>query len=331
MRGHHAEGRHWLARVLALPAPPSKARLRALHGAGMLQNYAGNRAEAHACLDEALAVSRALGDPVEEARCFRFAGLLAQEAGDFAAARRHYQAGLDLARGRDAPRDEARLLRSLGALAHDEGDFDGSRPPLEESLALWRQIGSPLGAVSALMILGQTALAQADYATARACHEECLSLTEAFGSAPTVAWCWGNLADVALADGRIAEAESLYARSLERHAALESWLGAAESFRGLGAAAATWLGRPPAEWPAGANAASLGERTARLFGVHDALRERLRIPLTAFWRAHYEGCAAAARQALGDAAYRAAWEAGRALPLDQAVRAAVAAPLAPGS
>jgi non-specific serine/threonine protein kinase len=327
MRGYHAEGRLWLTRVLALPSTPSRSRVRALLGAGNLQHLGGNRDAARAYLAEAIAMSRTLGDGIAIARCVRFAGLLAQEEGNFSAARQHYQEALIIVRAEGAPHwEEARLLRSLGALALDEGDLDGARQSLEESLAIWRRLHNPLGVVSALMMLGHTALAQGDYVTGQACHEETVQLCEEISSTPTIAWCYGNLADVVLADNRIAEAEALYLQSLQLHAPLDSLLGVAEVLRGLGAAAATWLSHPEATWPAGSSAAGLGTRTARLFGAHDAIRARLRIPLTRFWQEHYESCAAHARRALGEEAYLAAWTAGRDLPLEQTIHYALGDP-----
>jgi hypothetical protein len=59
-------------------------------------------------------------------------------------------------------------------------------------------------------------------------------------------------------------------------------------------------------------------RAARLFGAAEALREEAEIPLPAVDRAGYEECIAAARRALGDGRFAAAWAAGRALPPYQA-------------
>ena len=60
-------------------------------------------------------------------------------------------------------------------------------------------------------------------------------------------------------------------------------------------------------------------RTPRLLGAAEALRERMANPLQPRERAEYERYLNRAREALGEAAAAAGWEAGRALSLEQAV------------
>jgi hypothetical protein len=66
------------------------------------------------------------------------------------------------------------------------------------------------------------------------------------------------------------------------------------------------------------------ERAARLLGAADALRDAIGAPLPPVYRAAHEHDMATARTALGDAAFAAAWAAGRALALEQAVAEALA-------
>jgi hypothetical protein len=61
------------------------------------------------------------------------------------------------------------------------------------------------------------------------------------------------------------------------------------------------------------------ERTARLCGAAEALRDILCLPLGPVDRAEYERNVAAARAALGKEAFVAAWAEGRAMTLEQAV------------
>jgi hypothetical protein len=71
------------------------------------------------------------------------------------------------------------------------------------------------------------------------------------------------------------------------------------------------------------------ERAARLFGVAEALREILGVPVLRHslsipaLRGTYERDVAAIRAALGAEACGAAWAAGRALPLEDAVAEAL--------
>ncbi len=69
-------------------------------------------------------------------------------------------------------------------------------------------------------------------------------------------------------------------------------------------------------------------RAARLLGAIAALREDLEFPRLPSILADYERAVAAVKDALGDAAYVSAWEAGRILSLDDAVAEALAEEIA---
>jgi hypothetical protein len=62
-----------------------------------------------------------------------------------------------------------------------------------------------------------------------------------------------------------------------------------------------------------------GERAAQLFGAAEALREAIGAPLPSIDRADYDRSVAAARVVLGEEAFLAAWAAGRAMTMEQAV------------
>jgi hypothetical protein len=77
---------------------------------------------------------------------------------------------------------------------------------------------------------------------------------------------------------------------------------------------------------AAALAATLGraQRAARLYGAAAALRAAKGVPLPPYLRAAHDGTVTGVRAALGDA-FAAAWAAGKALPLEQAVAEALEA------
>jgi hypothetical protein len=68
------------------------------------------------------------------------------------------------------------------------------------------------------------------------------------------------------------------------------------------------------------------ERAARLFGAGAVLRERLGADLPAIGRRSHDRGVAAVRAALGDADFEAAWAAGQALSLEQAIAEALQEP-----
>jgi hypothetical protein len=65
-------------------------------------------------------------------------------------------------------------------------------------------------------------------------------------------------------------------------------------------------------------------RAARLWGAAAALREQIGAPMWPIDRPEYERRVAACHTALGDEAFEAAWQAGRALSWEQAADAALA-------
>jgi hypothetical protein len=67
------------------------------------------------------------------------------------------------------------------------------------------------------------------------------------------------------------------------------------------------------------------ERAARVYGAAAALRAGIGVALPLADRAGHERMVATARAVLGEDAYAAAWAAGQALPLQQAISEAVAA------
>src|SRR5262249_50997859 len=134
---------------------------------------------------------------------------------------------------------------------------------------------------------------------------ECRATGNAYGAGIALM----NLARVARARGEYVRADALFAESLALRWELGDKLGTAACLRGLATTAAL-TGR----W----------ERAARLFGAAEALREAIGAPVPRH-HARYDQTVAGVRTGLGEAAFAAAWAAGRALPLADAVAEAVSA------
>ena len=61
------------------------------------------------------------------------------------------------------------------------------------------------------------------------------------------------------------------------------------------------------------------ERAARLLGASAALREEIGTPLPPIVRTDHDHASNAAREALGEEAFEAAWAAGHAMSLEEAI------------
>jgi hypothetical protein len=65
------------------------------------------------------------------------------------------------------------------------------------------------------------------------------------------------------------------------------------------------------------------DRAARLFGAGESLREAVGASVLPAYRADYESGMAAVRRTLSSESLRLAWTAGRAMPMDDAIRLAL--------
>jgi hypothetical protein len=159
------------------------------------------------------------------------------------------------------------------------------------------------------MNLGCAAYEQNDYAEARSRLEESLTLFRELGDTWGLAGAHGALGRVAYEQGDDAQARSLQEEGLILVRELGNKQGIAESLESFAHPAAR--GRA---W----------ERAARLWGAAAALRDAISIPVEPNRREVWERDLGAARAALGEEAFAAAWAQGGAMTLEQAIAYALA-------
>jgi DNA-binding CsgD family transcriptional regulator len=107
-------------------------------------------AEAHALFEEALAVSRALGDRAWEGRTLNKLARLEFYEHDYAAARALHEESLAAVRQTGNSWDMAIALGDLGDVNHAVGDHTAARSHYGESLSLWRELREERGIAQAL-------------------------------------------------------------------------------------------------------------------------------------------------------------------------------------
>ena len=129
-----------------------------------------------------------------------------------------------------------------------------------------------------------------------------LALFRGLGDRFFIAFASGNVAQVALARGHLAEAAALYEQLLSAVHHLGVKLHEASALAGLAGVAAAG-GQP--------------EQAARLLGATQALCEAMALPVLPLHALH-KRVIAATRAALAEPVYQAAWEAGRGLTADEA-------------
>jgi predicted ATPase/class 3 adenylate cyclase len=267
----------------------------------------GYLSEGRAWLEDMLALpaggeSQAEG-PVR-ARALYGAATLASTQDDFDRAAALWEASLALSRELDDKAIMASALNALGLAALQEGDAQRAAPLVAESLAVSRAIGDPWAIARALLSLAQTAYVQGEYSRAEALFEECLALMRQAGSTSHSAVALLYLGHAARAQGNFRRATALYQEGLALSQGLGDKLRVLRELEGLATAVA---------------AEGRAERATRLLGTASSLRDLLGSARHPMDRAAVEAALEAVRAALGEEAFAAAWAAGRALALDDAI------------
>jgi predicted ATPase/transcriptional regulator with XRE-family HTH domain len=348
-RGHATEGRAWLERFLALAARADRGGMgaiwaKAVFAAVVLMTEQGDYGQAKALIGENLPLVRELGEKryiaalvnasgaiaeyqaeYEQATAY-FAeslalqremrsdhgtavalnnlGNLARRNGAYPQAMAYYEESLALKRALGDKRGLGMTLSNMAAAARDQGDHARSAALLEESIALHREIDDKPGLAYALNNLGDVARDQHDPTRAALRYEESLALFREQGDQSSVALVLKNLGDVARMTEDIAGATALYTQSVARYRAANNTLGIVECIESL-----AFIARMQAAW----------ERAVRLLGAAAAMRGEIGTPLPIVDRAAIEDAMATARAVLGEASFAAAWTAGQALSLEQAI------------
>jgi len=214
-------------------------------------------------------------------------------------------------------------LQELGLVSLFEGRYMGAEQLLTESMSLFRELSDQAGMASVLLYQGLAACYQGDHGRAAALLRESLPSLRESGDAVAVARALHGLGMVARHQEDLDKGQALFEEALqvawERGARLEI----AQSLEGL-AGVAMAQGQP--------------HRAARLFGAAEALRQDIGAELPSGIRVDRDGDVAAMRIQLDEKTFTAAWAAGRAMTLEQAVAYAFAetdikseAEAAPGS
>ncbi len=361
VRGRQSEGRQWLEDLLtvsgggdagSVSAVPTPARARALYGASVLAAEQGDYRRAEALSTESVSLCERFGDTLGRARALNLRATVTRYQGDHARATALYEESLALFRALGQEQATAVALNNLGAMAVDQGDYARAAALNEESLAIKRTLGDVRGIARSLLNLGEVARYQGDHDRARRLFEESLALSRELEDGSGIALALNNLGDVARARGDGERATTLYTESIQLFRDADDQHFVALTLRNLGQVAhdrgddgrAAALYRDSlilyrdvgeklgiAECLEGvatvAQAQGHRARAALLHGAADGLRTALGAPLPPGDRAAHDRIATALRETLGEQAFATAWAAGRALSLEQAVAAALAAPM----
>jgi predicted ATPase/DNA-binding winged helix-turn-helix (wHTH) protein len=263
-------------------------------------------------------------------------------------AREWFSRLLDVIPRDQAKGDRGRALSAVGNLAMYQGDHDEAERFFRESLALSRELGDARRSAYTQTNLALLALVRGQYADAEPLLVECATLARSLDDAHLLAVDLGNLAIVVHARGDGDKAATLFKESLTlarevgdrfltsealgargRAECRDGNLESAEASLVEGLTIAGDLADPHAAAEALEGTAELAvakhapKRAATILGAAARLREEMGLPIPVHEEREHKREAAAARAALGDAAFDQAWREGSAMDLKEAVRYAL--------
>lgn len=260
VRAHISEGRSRLEAGLGAPGADPAVRARALIAASAVADWTGDFPALHAFAEEALRISRELGDLRSAGRALSFLGFratfldpssasdlleesvaIAREAkdqwclsyslnslglmqviaGEAKAGIRYLEESVAVARESRDRMGTQRGLRNLGFVLTFQGKLTQARVLLEEGLGIAREFDDTSAQGVGLTTLGLNAILQGEYEEARRLIEEGLELAHESGSPPIAALSMAALGMLDYALGDLPTAASNLEQALQLFGAME--------------------------------------------------------------------------------------------------------------
>jgi tetratricopeptide (TPR) repeat protein len=330
-----------------LPHLPRPEKAQVLLRLGQVLDWIGEYEEAETSYRKALSLARESGDGPSQAQCQIAIGELARKQSDYGQAMRWFVRAQDTARQNDDRAGVAKALICIGSLAFYQGNYDEATGTYQRSLTLRRQMQDRQNEANVLNNLGIVAASQGDFERAEDLFGESLTIRRALQQKWAIANSLGNLGQLAIDRQQTDKALAYLEEALRLHRetgdrwrignALHS-LANIQRAKGNHAAAHAYYceslqitsdlaDRRQLAYlleDLGGLSAQRGRaaRALRLAGAGAALREAIGAPLSPTDQTKLDLALAPARQALDAEAQRAAWDAGRALPLEEAIEEA---------
>lgn len=289
--------------------------ISALHELAWAEVQQGELSAARARLQEALGLAQTIGDPAERVLLLYHLAEVAWLQGDMVVARELYDEGLGCVKSLTEPTSLFHALGFLARIAIHLGNYDDAEGLLLERLAVARdQVKTAEDwwyVAWALNHLGDLARCRDDAARAAALYEESLDLFQQHGERQGIAALLHNRGHLALAEGDTGLARELFTVSLRLFRELGFAWSMADGVTGL-AGVLGQEGQPA--------------QAALLYGAAEAAHQAIDVsgsmadPAN---RISSDRETEVARAGVHAEEWSRAWEAGRALSLDQAVALAL--------
>ncbi|MGE5071833.1 MAG: tetratricopeptide repeat protein [Anaerolineae bacterium] len=346
LRGYWSEGYEEVTGLLKQSiGERSIVRARALMAAGKLAANCGYSEEMDSYFGEGFQILQEAGDSAK-----RWLGISLSQYAVALVDRDPTLAQTVAERGVQASRETGDMLGlatslfALGMVTRRKVDFAAARAAQEESMMLYKELGDQQMYALMLSNLAYTDYYSGNFADAAECFDESISIAHEIGDRYVEANSLPGRGDLARRLGKYDEAANMLERAYTYHRELGGahqglvnglhYRGLLELSRGNRADAERYL----REGVTAAGKSNLrfflrflldamgylaaltdAERAARLFGAAEILRQQLGLGLFPYERDEYASYVELARKQLDEASWRAAWDDGRAMTLEQAI------------
>jgi tetratricopeptide (TPR) repeat protein len=273
VRGHIAEGRERITRMLALPAAENRtaARAKALLWAArfiwMQENYGKNGLSQ---CQESLSIARHLGDPRATADALAFMGWMALDD-DPKGAAPLFEESLALRRAIGDPGEIARSLNDLGSLAYRRGEFDLAHHYYTECVSLHQQSGRTAAVVNGLLNLGLVTLPKGEYEASERCFAAGLQVARELGDGEHASEALKSLGLLAYHRADFAAARACWEEQLHLLEERKDLPGVADALASLGQVARR-LGEDAAARRLGEESLAMARATGQTGAIEHASR-----------------------------------------------------------
>ncbi|HET9493282.1 MAG TPA: tetratricopeptide repeat protein [Chloroflexia bacterium] len=277
---------------------------RMLAGAGAMAYYQGEYDATRRLNEKALAIRREIGDRNGIAASLNNLGIAAMDQGDYLAAHDYLSESLGIARELAIPWKICAALGNLGITETRLGNLDAARLHLKESLVIAREAEDIQRTADALTNLSVVARFQGDVGEARRYLDEAHLIYRQLGHKSGIIQVLIQLGFVARDENHFDQARSHLSDALILLLELPNKALIADCLEGLA-------------WLVGKRGSL--ERSVRLFGAAERLREVTGVPLSQAERDYYTQFLDTARQQVDAVRWDTAWAEGRAMNTEQAV------------
>jgi CHAT domain-containing protein/Tfp pilus assembly protein PilF len=236
-RRSHDDARRAHDRALELARRASDAGLEAkvLGGLGLSFRHQSRFQEAMDHFEAAMAIQRAIGQPLAEAASLDYLGELhLKRSGGYASARECFERALDLRRRAGDRAAESLSLEKLGDLAAIESDYASAVARYREALAIRSEFGIVRRQSILLNGIGNCFLMQGDRREARSWLEQALENARSAGDRDAACFALNRLGTVLLQEAEHQRALGCFSEAAAMRRAMESPDALAWNLVGLG-------------------------------------------------------------------------------------------------